>query len=189
MPTHPLRSIYQIKVTLTGIKPPIWRTLLIPSTITLDNLHIVLQIAMGWTNSHLHQYVSGHEIYSLPDDEFDYDFEIKDESQFKVSQLLKKEKDTLQYEYDFGDGWLHKIVLEKILPFDTSTVLPRCIRGKRNCPPEDCGGVWGYNELLETLQDPSDPEYQELTEWLGEEFDPEYFNIKEINQILVEYCS
>lgn len=189
MAAQQLRSIYQVKVTLAGSKPPIWRTILIPSTITLEDFHTVLQIGMGWTDSHLHQFVSGRDIYGTPDSDFDLDFEIKDERKYKISHCLKKEKDKLIYEYDFGDGWEHKIVLDRILPFDKSVPLPRCMKGKRNCPPEDCGGIWGYQDLLEILQDPTHPEHEEMIEWLGEEFDPDYFDIKEINALFAEFCS
>ena len=189
MAVEQLRSIYQIKASLKGSKPPIWRTLLVPSTINLNDFHLALQIVMGWTDSHLHQFISNQAVYGIPDIEFDMDFEIKDESKFKLSQILKQEKDTLLYEYDFGDGWEHKIVLEKILPFDITIPLPSCIRGKRNCPPEDCGGIWGYQDLLEAVQDPSHQEHVDILEWLGDDFDPEHFNIKEINELLVEYCN
>ena len=184
-----LRSIYQLKVTLNGSKPPIWRRLLVPGNINLGSFHIVLQIVMGWTNSHLHQFILGRTMYGIPDDEFGADFglEIEDENKYKLSQLLKKEKDSLKYEYDFGDGWEHKIILEKILPYESSLKLPSCIKGKRACPPEDCGGIWGYQDLIEVINDTSHPEHEEMLEWLGGDFDPEYFDVNEINEILSKY--
>jgi hypothetical protein len=128
-------------------------------------------------------------MYGTPYDEFGGDFglECEDENNYKISQLLKKERDSLIYEYDFGDGWEHKIILEKILPYDASVKVPSCIKGKRSCPPEDCGGTWGYQNLLEIIKDPSHPEHEEMLEWLGGEFDPEYFDMEETNEILAEY--
>ena len=184
-----LQSIYQLKVTLNGSKPPIWRRILAPSNINLASFHVVLQIVMGWSDSHLHQFISGSTMYGIPDDESggDYGFEINNENEYNLSQLLRKEKDSLIYEYDFGDGWEHKIILEKVLPHDTSLDVPRCIKGKRTCPPEDCGGIWGYQDLIEIINDTSHPEHEEMLEWLGGDFDPEYFDVNETNEILSEY--
>jgi len=184
-----LRSIYQLKVTLNGSKPPIWRRILVPSNINLASFHVVLQIVMGWSDSHLHQFISGSTMYGIPDDESggDFGFEINNENEYNLSQLLRKEKDSLIYEYDFGDGWEHKIILEKVLPHDTSLDVPRCIKGKRACPPEDCGGIWGYQDLIEIINDTSHPEHEEMLEWLGGDFDPEYFDVNETNEILSEY--
>ena len=186
MTTKQLRNIYQIKISLIGAKPPIWRTVLVPSNLKLAAFHEVIQVAMGWTNSHLHQFIANNVFYGIPDD--DFELEMEDESKYKLSQLLKKEKESLIYEYDFGDSWEHKILLEKILPYDTKTALPVCIKGKRACPPEDCGGIWGYEELLETISNPKHPDHEDMLEWLGGEFDPEEFDLEEINEDLAEYC-
>lgn len=160
-----------------------------PSNINLASFHVVLQIVMGWSDSHLHQFISGSTMYGIPDDESggDFGFEINNENEYNLSQLLRKEKDSLIYEYDFGDGWEHKIILEKVLPHDTSLDVPRCIKGKRACPPEDCGGIWGYQDLIEMINDTSHPEHEEMLEWLGGDFDPEYFDVNETNAILSEY--
>jgi hypothetical protein len=189
MPVKKLRTIYQLKVTLNDSKPPIWRRILVSSNIDLGNFHRILQIVLGWTDSHFHQFISGGTMYGTPVDEFGSGLELKweDEKKYKLSQLLKKEKDSLIYEYDFGDSWKHKIVLEKILPDDGSVKVPTCIKGKRACPPEDCGGIWGYQNFLEAIQDPSHPEHEEMLEWIGGEFDPEYFDVKETNEILADY--
>ena len=187
MATKSLQKIYQIKVTLTGSKPPIWRRLLVSSLITLSKLHKVLQIAMGWTDSHLHQFIAYGRFYGQPDP--DFDFEVLDESKVRLDSLLKKDKDSITYEYDFGDSWEHKIELEKVLPFDPKITLPVCIKGKRACPPEDVGGIWGYQSFLHAIRDPNHPEHEEYLEWIGEEFDPEYFNVDKINELLAEYCS
>jgi len=189
MSVRQLRSIYQLKVSLEGTKPPIWRRLLVTSDTKLNVLHLAVQITMGWTNSHLHQFVdeNNKEIYSEPNPEYD-DFEVKDESKFRLSHLLKAEKDSISYEYDFGDGWAHKIILEKILPFDPQKKLPYCVIGKRACPPEDCGGIWGYADLLNILEQPKHEEYKNMLNWLGGEFDPAHVNRREINKLLLKYC-
>ncbi len=121
----------------------------------------------------------------MEDDDF---WEMSDNVDYKgikVSDLLKKEKDKIVYEYDFGDGWQHDVILEKILPVDKKIKYPVCVKGKMNCPPEDCGGIWGYYELLEILANPKHPEYNGWFEWMGEEkFDPEYFDLEEVNGLL-----
>ena len=179
-------TIYQLKVTLENIKPPIWRRILVPSNINLGQFHLVLQIAMGWTNSHLHQFTVGRTIYGRVDDEMGLDFGLdqEDENQYTLADLLNREKSWLRYEYDFGDSWSHKVLLEKKLPYDQTIKLAKCVKGKRACPPEDCGGIWGYAELLEVLKDEEHPEHEEMVEWLGGEFDPEEFNPEEINRQL-----
>ena len=186
MSIQTLRSIYQLKITLKGSKPPIWRRLLVPSTITLPELHNVFQVTMGWTDTHLHQFVVGKKCYGEPDP--DFEDSLIDEAEVRANQLLKKEKDILMYEYDFGDGWEHKVELEKVLPFEKGIPLPKCLKGKRGCPPEDVGGVWGYQEFLKAFQDPAHPEHDEMREWAGEYFDPENFSVLEVNELLSEYC-
>lgn len=181
--------IYQLKVTLAESKPPIWRRILVASDVDLGLFHNILQDVMGWTDNHLHQFTVRGVTYSAPYEDMAHGFEMdfKDESKYKLSQLLKKEKASLTYEYDFGDSWQHKIVLEKILPHDDSMMIPSCIKGKRACPPEDCGGVWGYENLIAIIQDPKHPEYQDMREWLEEDFDPERFDLDEINDALEAY--
>ncbi len=185
MTTKQSKSIYQIKISLIGAKPPIWRTVLVSSDIDLETFHDVIQVAMGWTDSHLHQFIANQVFYGIPDD--DFGMEMEDETKYKLSQLLKKEKESLIYEYDFGDSWEHKILLEKILPDDGKTVLPVCIKGKRACPPEDCGGIWGYEELLQTISNVKHPEHEDMLEWLGGDFNPELFDLEGINEDLAEY--
>lgn len=175
-----LRDIYQIKVTLKGIKPPIWRRFLVPSSLNLYEFHIALQVVMGWTDSHLHGFVHKNIIYSLPEPNMDY---AEDESKVKLSSLLKKKGDKLRYDYDFGDNWEHDVVLEEILPYTHEQPLPFCLKGKRACPPEDCGGLWGYPKLLQIISHPEHEEYADMMEWLPEDFDPELFDIDEINGI------
>ncbi len=185
MAVKQLRSIYQLKITLQGSKPPIWRRVLVPGSIKLDDFHELIQVVMGWQDYHLHQFICDNVLYGVLNEDFDdFGMELKDETKYKLSQLLTVEKSFLNYEYDFGDGWEHKITLEKILPFDANVHLPQCIKGKRACPPEDCGGIWGYEELLEALSDKKHPEHESMLEWLGGDFDPEYLDLDEINEQL-----
>lgn len=179
MVTKTPEKTYQIKVTLVDSKPPIWRRLLVSSTIKLDKLHHIFQKAMGWTDSHLHQFQVGNQFFGVPDEEAFEDME--DEALVKLNEVLRAEKDAMVYTYDFGDDWRHKIVLEKVLPVDPDVLLPCCTAGKRACPPEDCGGIWGYAELLETIHDPEHPEHHSMLEWLGKGFDPESFDTDAVN--------
>jgi hypothetical protein len=180
------QKIFQIQIALKGFKPKIWRRILIPSDLLLSDFHMIIQIAMGWTNSHLHQFIKNRKFYTMrmQDDDLWDEMDNVDYKKMKVSDLLKKEKEKIVYEYDFGDSWEHDIILEKILPIDKNIKYPICLTGKMNCPPEDCGGVWGYSDMLEVLKDPSHEEYESYIEWLGEKFDPEYFDKNEINELL-----
>ncbi len=186
MTVRSLRSVYQLKVTLKGIRPAVWRRLQVASTDNLEDIHIALQIVMGWSNSHLHEFKKGRVRYGMPDEDFPSD--ILDEVEYRLDQVLKIEKDKLIYDYDFGDGWEHEVMLEKILPFDPGVVLPVCLKGSRACPPEDVGGIPGYEMFLEAVTDPSHPDHEAMLEWVGGDFDPEHFDLAEVNDLLREYC-
>lgn len=174
-------SVYQIKVTLEGIRPAIWRRLLVPVSITLESLHDALQVAFGWTDSHLH----GFEVRGVHYGPADAGLgtEQLDEKRVPLQEVLRKPKDTMNYEYDFGDSWMHKIVLEKVLSNAGSQDTLSCISGERAGPPEDSGGAWRYAELLRALRDPSNAEHAEMLEWIGDDFDPERFDLAEVNRI------
>lgn len=175
-------SIYQLKVTLKGINPPIWRRIQVTSDTSLSKLHYILQIVMGWTDSHLHQFVAGQTYYGIPDPD---DFrEVKNEARYKISQVTTREKMKFLYEYDFGDSWHHEILIEKILQPEPGVRYPLCLAGKRACPPEDCGGVWGYADLLDAIKDPSNPEHRAMMDWVGSDFEPEAFDVDAFNQML-----
>jgi hypothetical protein len=177
-------TIYQIKVTLNNSHPPIWRRLQVPDNTTLLKLHDILQIVMGWTDSHLHEFTINGETYGDPEnDELGFRG-IKREERFKLSQVLHSEGQKFTYDYDFGDSWEHILLVEKIIPPEAGAPYPRCIKGKRACPPEDVGGVWGYAHFLEALNDPEHPEHDQYFDWAGGEFDPETFDIDEVNAIL-----
>lgn len=182
MKTPEPETVYQLKVTLAGSKPAIWRRLLVPGAIRLSSLHDVLQIAMGWGNCHLHEFRADGLSYGTPEE--DWGSDVLREGKFTLDAVLTREKQRMEYVYDFGDDWRHKIVVEKIRPRVAGEVLPRCVKGAGACPPEDCGGIWGYASLLETLADPSDPEYAEMMEWAGGPIDPEHFDIEAVNKAL-----
>lgn len=176
-------QIYQIHLSLQESAPEIWRRLLVHPETTLVDLHRIIQTVMGWTNSHLHQFVHGQVYYAPKEFEIDY---AKNSRKVKLNAVMKKENDHILYEYDFGDSWLHDIILEKILPFDKTVQIPGCMDGRGNCPPEDCGGIWGYQDLVAILSNPKHKDYLRKSEWLGSELDPDYFDKEVINKQLTE---
>jgi len=176
---------FQIKITLEGSKPPIWRRVLVGDNLTLAAFHQLIQVVMGWTNSHLHMFEIYGQIYGDPEDDETGMMETKDERKHRLGQF--DEGDKFIYEYDFGDGWRHKILIEKVLPLTPDAKIPLCIKGKGCCPPEDIGGVWGYADFLDAIADPDNPKRDEMLEWIGEDFDPAYFNLDAINAALKSF--
>jgi hypothetical protein len=174
-------EVYAIKVTLLATRPPVWRRVLVHRDITLRKLHKTLQTVMGWTNSHLHQFVFQRQKYSDP--KHGHEAGIIDENRTRLGDVICTPGTRLLYEYDFGDGWQHELLLEEVLLGDES-FRQICVAGERNCPPEDCGGPHGFAELLTAFQDASHPNHRHVREWLGEDFAPEYFAADEINQKL-----
>jgi hypothetical protein len=178
-------TILQLKVTLLGSRPPIWRRLLVPSDMTLDSLHHVLQLAMGWQHSHLHDFRAGRRRFGDTDPDFgEPSDDLEDESRVRLSDVLRRVGAKAVYTYDFGDGWEHSITLEKVLAPEPGLFYPVCTGGKRQCPPEDCGGIGGFYNFLEAIGDPTHEEHKELKEWFGGDFDPEAFSVGEVNQEL-----
>jgi len=179
------KRVYQLKVTLRDISPPIWRRILVPHDIRLDQLHQVLQVVMGWTDSHLHEFIIDGVTYGDTSVDMEMSEDMENERSFRLHRVVPREKGKSGYVYDFGDYWEHEILVEKILPVETGTHYPVCITGKRACPPEDCGGTSEYGELLEALQDPSHPEHEAMFEWLPEDFsDSEKFDVDSVNRSL-----
>lgn len=176
-------NVFQLKVTLLDTKPPIWRRVLVDGGSTLDHLHEVIQASFGWWNYHLHEFEVGRTRYGVPDPDEDWGEPRRDERRTRLDAIAG-ERASFRYTYDFGDGWDHKITVEKVLPSDSTLTLPACIDGRRACPPEDCGGTWGYRELLEILANPTHPEHQERREWLDRPFDPEAFDPSEFEDNL-----
>jgi hypothetical protein len=190
------REVFQVKIVLEDSKPPIWRRVLIPANLRLPDLHGVVQLAMGWHASHLYHFMvglrsEGLRFYGDPDP-LDIDLIQQAEGIFindlnvPIDHLLVNRKDWIRYEYDFGDGWIHRLTLEDIhvQPLKLAR-LPRCVAGKRACPPEDSGGVAGYEQALAILANPAHPEHQELLTWIGP-FDPHHFDLEAVNADLVE---
>ena len=175
--------VYQLKITLKHIRPPVWRRLQVPEEIILGELHRYLQVVMGWSDSHLHSFTIGRTEYTRPYPEEDLFSEstAKDEARVTLGQVVRSEKTRFGYVYDYGDHWVHDLLVEKILPRDTETAYPLCLAGRRACPPEDCGGVWGYDGMLEALRDPRHEEHASYLEWLGGGFDPEAFDLEAVN--------
>ena len=176
-------KIFQFKIKLRGITPMIWRRVQVKSDITFGMLHVFIFRAMGWEGYHLHEFVmcnpkKGYEDHiGRIDEEMDEDF--IDEDKLRIDRYFSMTNNTARYVYDFGDDWEHDIVLEKILEAQEGITYPICLAGKRACPPEDCGGVWGYKNLIEIMQDPDHDEYEEMVDWHGE-LNPEAFDPKDV---------
>ncbi len=176
-------KIYQLKITLKEIKPPVWRRLEVPADTKLDDLYHIILCAMPW---------GGHHLWSFEFDREEYfgDKESADEmgglvaSKYKLSKVLTEESQKGVLTYDFGDDWRHEILLEKILDTEKGVTYPRCMAGKRACPPDDCGGPWGYEDFLKAIKDPKHPEHEDMLEWIGGEFDPEEFDVEATNERL-----
>lgn len=174
-------TIYRIRVSLCHINPPIWRQIEIVADTKLGKLHRILQIAMGWSDSHLHAFRIGDVTYSAPHPENASD--MLSERNVRFSQVVREDRELI-YEYDFGDGWEHEIVVEKTFSADPLVHYPRCIAGARACPPEDCGGPPGYEDLLAALRDPTHERHEELSEWVSPDFNSEAFALDEVNKKL-----
>lgn len=178
-----MSKILEIDITLQGTEPKVWRRVLVPADLTFRELHYAIQFSMGWTNSHLHQFVVGQYdrcIGMILEDVFD-DMEPEDGREVNISELLAKPKDEIIYEYDFGDGWMHLIEVRKVLDPESGMKYPVLTDGAMACPPEGCGGIGGYAELVEAMKNKRTKRYRELIEWLGEAFDPLEFDIAAIN--------
>ena len=163
----------RLKVTLDGLRPPVWRRLLVEDTMPLGDLHMALQAAMGWDNSHLHLFRVGDEDVGDPR-QLD---EVSNEATWTVGAIAADGGTSFGYVYDMGDDWEHTIRIEGREPLDPARAYPACIGGRRACPPEDSGGPWGFADMLAAVADPGDERHAELAEWLGE-FDPEAFSVE-----------
>jgi hypothetical protein len=169
---------------MLDVAPPIWRRIELSSETSLAQLHEMLQAAMAWQDYHLHEFETGGQRYGVPDDDYDSPSEITRDSTVKLSKALPRKRASLLYTYDFGDGWTHSVVLEDIVSVEPETKYPRLVDGARSCPPEDCGGPYGYADLLETLAKPRHKEHRHMREWAGKDFNPEAFSAKAINFLL-----
>lgn len=181
------QEIYQIKVTLLGTDPPIWRRLLVPADLTLEQLHDVLQVAMDWEDCHMHDFRIGRQRFGEPDP-MEQAFggpSTASERTARLFHVLGRAGTKAVYTYDFGDTWEHRIVVEKRLAPEPGRAYPTCLAGERHGPPEDCGGIPGFYNLVEAISDPKHEQHEELRDWVGDDFDPEAFSVDEINQRLV----
>jgi len=175
-------KVIELKITLRGSqKPPIWRKVQVPLNINFQQLHAIIQGAMGWMNGHLHQFTDGYGSFAIGmPDNFGMMDDIEDGRKVKLSQFLNSKGDNLMYEYDFGDGWKHKVEVQKVLEAEKGQEYPRLINGKGQCPPEDCGGIWGYYHMVEAINDPKHEDHEDMVEWSGtdewdlSEFDEAY---------------
>ena len=176
---------FQLRVSLLDVEPSIWRRLLVPQDVPLPRLHEVLQVALGWTNSHLHQFLVGELRFAEPDSEFlpgpiDY-------RRITLNQIAPGPGAQCIYEYDFGDSWEHLLEVEQAVAAAEAGRIPRCLGGERRCPPEDCGGAAGYKELLLALRNPDHPEHEDYRQWAGPGFDPTAFDAAIVNQKLMRF--
>lgn len=175
----PTSNVYRFRITLRHIDPPIWRCIEVLDRVTLFDLHVAIQSAMGWRDSHLHVFrfrsIGDRIVEAGIPDEFTEKSRIPGWA-IEASTMFHGPGAQAEYEYDFGDGWVHDVVLEAIAPREPKTKYPRCLGGARACPPEDCGGPSGYENLLLVLGDAHDPEHQEMILWLGRRFAPEAFD-------------
>jgi hypothetical protein len=178
-----MEYVIQFRIELLGVDPAVWRRIQVPEDYTLWDLHVAIQDSMGWLDYHLHAFrVVGSEVtYGIPDEDDDAPFNTKPGWKAKVQDVFSYSDSVGTYEYDFGDGWIHLLVLEGFEPRQEAIQYPRCVAGARRCPPEDCGGPHGYKELLMALQDSSHPEHESLLEWVGGPLYPEEFNPNDVS--------
>jgi hypothetical protein len=171
-------TIARLKITLDDVKPVVLRRVEVPFDIRLDRLHLTIQAAMGWTNSHLYEIRAGGVGWSTPYPDADWAGDFIDARKARLGDILEDiGKKTLKYLYDFGDGWEHTIKIERLIDPEPGINYPRLIEANGHCPPEDVGGPWGYGELLEAIADPSHGRHRELKEWLADDFNPNVVDV------------
>ncbi|HEY3842077.1 MAG TPA: plasmid pRiA4b ORF-3 family protein [Acidimicrobiales bacterium] len=183
-PRGPSHTLFQLRIELDEVDPAVWRRLLIPGQVKLAKLHLMLQAAMGWSDSHLHAFAIGELRFGLQADDFeDYDEDEIDEASLTVKSALAS-ADHFTYEYDFGDGWEHRITVEATLPEPAPMKFAVCLEGQNACPPDDVGGPGGYENFLAALADPGHAEHQDYKRWIGGAFDPAEFDLGLVNILL-----
>ena len=178
-------KVYQFKITLLDVEPPVWRRFQVDNFITLSRFSAILIAVMGWSNSHLHDLRIGGKKYGMPAGEPDeYSKGLIDEKKKKLRDFAEEDLRKFEFAYDFGDGWRHEVELEKVSNYSYKGIKPKCIDGARNCPPDDCGGPHGYENFLEAIRDPEHPEHENMLRWIGGKFDPEAFSLRSVNRAL-----
>ncbi|MHC5081911.1 MAG: plasmid pRiA4b ORF-3 family protein [Planctomycetota bacterium] len=176
------KILHRFKITLRDIEPPIWRRIQVPSEYTFWDLHVAVQDAMGWFDCHLHAFriadpESGEvKEIGIPDEEGWSEIPTLPGWEVPITDFFSAPGCEAEYEYDFGDGWTHEVLLEDVLPRPPRKRYPKCLDGARACPPEDCGGPWGYLDLLDALADPTNENHEDMMSWLGGSIDPEAFD-------------
>ena len=181
-------KILQFKITLTDSKPLVWRRFHITDDFRIDRFHQVIQILMGWKNYHLHDFrIHGREIGMIDEWVDEYQPRLEDETCIYLEDFEFEKGDVLLYRYDYGDDWEHELKIEKITSGFLSA--PSCLEGKNATPPEDCGGMSGYRELLKILKKPAHPEYNSWRKWLPRDFDPDHYNIRAVNKELSRFAN
>ena len=178
------KTVHRLKVTLRQVKPPVWRRIEVRSDMQLSELSDVLEAAMGWLGGRLHAFEADGVLYEIPDDESFGFRPTRDERKARLGVVLPAVTSKMRWDYDFGDGWEHDVLVEAIEPVRGGVAYPICLGGKRACPPEDCVGPWGYSNLLHVLADPGHQDHEELTDWLGAGFDPEAFDVAEATDMM-----
>ncbi len=174
-------SSYEIKISLLGVTPPVWRLISVPRDISLAKLHVVIQIAMGWEDEHLHQFEIGKKRYGqVGAERFSIGESPVNEDIVRLNAVAKP-KAKFTYSYDFGDSWDHALQIEREIPSDPGVRVASCINGENHCPPEDCGGPYGYARMLEIIADPNNEKHADMKEWLGDGFDPKQFDLRAVS--------
>jgi len=175
------KNVYQFKITLKDSKPPIWRRIQVPESYSFWDLHVAIQDAMGWMDYHLHLFTipsagsPGYIEIGIPEGN-----EYLKSVQEKIKDYISLEHPKLTYRYDFGDDWVHSVVLEKILPREPQQEYPLCVAGRMACPPEDCGGIDEYYRSMDILKDPQNEEFDFIADWFGKDYDPKQFDPRKI---------
>jgi hypothetical protein len=185
LPTKKLKQkhAYQLLVVLEGSEPKIWRQISVPGNMTLADLDRIIQAAMGWTNSHLHQFTIEGQLYGVLDDEWIDEMQSLPDNEFTLDAVLGTEVKSFSYEYDFGDGWQHQVEVQMVIIADEKrNSWPMCLAGANACPPEDVGGLGGYEEFLEAIGDPIHEDYDSMRRWCGGPFDPQGFDVNSSNR-------
>jgi hypothetical protein len=212
-PESPTPRARQLRITLLGTKPKIWRRVLLPADVSLGDLHAVIQVAMGWEDAHLHEFTRrGKKLTRKEEDELrrradkldvdlreltgertfsDPSFELEfaeDEFAVQLAEVAPAARSKLSYLYDMGDSWEHEVLVEKLIEPEPGTPILQCLGGEGACPPEDSGGVWGYYDKLDALKDPDHEIHDEAVDWLGDDFDPDAFDVARVNRDLFATC-
>ena len=181
-----MSNILQFKITLKDSKPKIWRRFQIESTLMFYDLHLIIQTVMGWSNTHLYQFIYDGDNFIGNPELLERDG-IADDKEVAISIVFDKPKIKMEYEYDFGDGWQHELILEKIEKKNTTQHYPTCLEGEMNCPPEDCGGIHGFYDRLKAFKNKRHPEHEDVVEWMRENYNPEFFDLQSVNKNLQDY--